>query len=210
MNVLRSTRFPWFLPLLALASFLLGISYFVMRIASPYDDARLGPGEEAWLEEGVQVNPLTEHVGGLEAGDVIIALEERPLQEWAQTIFLRGEPRPSPYSAMSVSYTVLRGDQRATLQVQQAPYPLGTLFSQYWGLYALIISIQIIMTYLLLRRPNEDAARALFIFAWSLWHFPAWTMGLQVSDIVNGTGFYAYLRHLASHLAGFPAPTFHR
>ena len=66
-------------------------------------------------------------------------------------------------------------------------------------MYALIISIQIIMTYLLLRRPNEEAARALFIFAWSLWHFPAWTMGLQVSDIVSGTGYWLY------RAATFPA-----
>jgi two-component system NarL family sensor kinase len=199
MNVPRSTRIPWFLPLLALTLFLLGASYFVARIVSPYDDARLGPGEEAWLEEGIQVNPLTKQVGGLKAGDVIIALEERPLQDWAQAIFPDGNQHPSPYSAKSVSYTVLRGDQRVMLQVPQVSYPLGALFSQYWGVYALIVSIQIIMTYLLLRRPDEEAARALFIFAWSLWHFPAWTMGLQVSDIVSGAGYWLY------RAATFPA-----
>lgn len=192
MDMDRAPRLPWLFPLLALTSFLLGVSYVFVHLTIPYDGARLGPGEKAWLEEGVQVSPLTEQIGGLHTGDVVIAVEGRPLREWAQAIFSGGSSRRSPYAGQSVTYSILRRGQPMTLQVPETSFPIDALFSQYWGVYALVVSIQLIMTYVLLRRPDEQAARALFVFAWSLWHFPAWTKGLQVSDIVGGTGYWLY------------------
>jgi two-component system, NarL family, sensor kinase len=46
--------------------------------------------------------------------------------------------------------------------------------------------------YVLLRRPNDRAARTLFQSAWSLLVAVPWVFGLQVSDFFGGPSFWLY------------------
>ncbi len=188
----RHARTYSLLPFIAISLFLLGLSFVLVRAQTPSDGARLGPGEEAWLPNGVQVSPLTEVAGGLQSGDLITAVEGKRMDEWAQPLVRFDFPHLTSSFGQTITYSVLRNGQTMEVQATQIAYPFGALLSRYWGIYVVVLSLQLIMTYVLIRRPEEEAARALFVFAWSFWHFPAWTMGLQVSDILSGWGYWHY------------------
>lgn len=185
-------RAYWLFPLIAISFLLLGLSFVIARARTPYDGARLEPGQQAWLPNGVLVSPLKETAGGPQSGDLITAVEGRRMDEWAQSLIRFDLPHLTPAFGRTITYTVVRNGQTMEVQAAQTTYPFGVLLARYWGIYVVVLSLQLIMTYVLIRRPEEEAARAMFVFAWSLWHFPTWTMGLQVSDILNDWGYWLY------------------
>lgn len=185
-------RLPRFVLFLALSFFLLGISHVITHLSGPYDGARLEPGKQAWLPEGVLVNPFVDRVDGLRANDLVLAVNGVPITEFADSL-IKFEPLTSLSDLKQpVTYLLLRDGEKIELPVVQAAYPNGALLRRNWAIYVVVLALQAIMTFVLVRRPSEPAAHVLFIFAWSLWHFPTWTMGLQVSDIVNGWGYWQY------------------
>lgn len=188
----RRLRAYWVFPLFATSFFLLGLSFVISRARTPYDGARLEPGQQAWLPDGLLVNPLMVATGGLQSGDLITAVEGKPMVDWAQSLVQFDFPHITPAFGQVITYSVLRNGQAIEVQATQTTYPFSALLSQNWGIYIVVFSLQLIMTFVLIRRPEEPAARALFLFAWSMWHFPAWTMGLQVTDVLNGWGYWHY------------------
>jgi signal transduction histidine kinase len=190
--MLRRARTHWLFPLTAISLLSLGLSFVLVRALTPYDGARLEPGQQAWLPNGVLISPLTETAGGLQSGDLITAVEGKRMDERAQSLVRFDSLHLTPAFGQTITYSVLRNGQALEVQAMQTAYPFSALLLQYWGIYVVVLSLQLIMTFVLIRRPEEQAARALFVFAWSLWHFPAWTMGLQVSDILSGWGFWHY------------------
>ena len=188
----RPIRAGWVFPGLAISFLLLGLSFVFARAQTPYDGARLEPGQQAWLPDGLLVSPLTKVPGGLQIGDLVTAIEGRRMDEWGRSLFNVDLRQIIPAYGETITYTIIRNGQRLQIQAVQTVYPFGELFKHNWGIYVVVFSLQVIMTYVLIHRPEEQAARALFVFAWSLWHFPAWTMGLQASDIINGWGFWHY------------------
>jgi len=188
----RGLRAYWLFPLIAVSFLLLGLSFVFARAQTPYDGARLEPGQQAWLPEGVLISPLTKSPGGLQNGDLITAVDGKPIQELAQGLVHFNFHNFTPGTRGTITYSIIRQGKRMEIDVSQTAYPFGALLSRNWGIYVVVFSLQLIMTYVLIRRPDEQAARALFVFSWSLWHFPAWTMGLQISDLLNGWGFWHY------------------
>lgn len=185
-------RAYWFFPFIAISFLSLGLSFVIVRLGTPYDGARLEPGQQAWLPDGILVSPLTETANGLQVGDLITTVEGKRMGELAQSLVRFDFPHRMPTFGQTITYSVLRDGQTLKVQAAQTAYPFGALLARYWGIYVVVFSLQVIMTYVLIRRPEEQAARALFVFAWSLWHFPAWTMGLQLGDILNGWGYWHY------------------
>lgn len=61
-----------------------------------------------------------------------------------------------------------------------------------WGMLALIVLTQLIAAFVLLRRPAEASARALFVFVLGTWSYATWVQGTQVIDIANGAGYWLY------------------
>lgn len=190
--MVHRTSIPRFFPFLALTFFLLGASYLVTHLMFPYDGARLEPGQQAWLPNGILVSPLTVTSNGLQTGDLIIAVERIRLDQYAKSLVGFKFLREGPYTARLINYSVLRDGVEMDIRVPQTTYPIGALLAHYWGIYVVVFALQVIMTYVLIRQPTEPAAQVLFVLAWSLWHFPAWTIGLQVSDIVNVWGYWHY------------------
>ncbi len=180
---------------LLVAAFFLSLTgaFLAWHLAFPSDGARLEPGEQAWRSDGVIVTPLVERLNRLQRGDVVIAVAERSMEEWARAIFQRGVPRPDGLSRqVPVFYTVMRNGQRMELSVPATPYPLGAILAKNWSTLLFTFFTQLVMTCVFLIKPNDRAARALFLWAWSLSHTYAWSLGLQVSDIVGGVGFWLY------------------
>ncbi|HSM70135.1 MAG TPA: GAF domain-containing sensor histidine kinase [Anaerolineales bacterium] len=190
--MLRRTSVPSFFPLLALTFFLLSVSYIVTHLRFPYDGARLEPGQQAWLSNGILVRPLTRTADGLQTDDLILAVDGTQIDQYAESLvgfrFFRGES----YFDQVVEYSILRNGVKMDIRAPQTTYPMGALLARYWGIYIVVLVLQGIMTYVLIRQPSESAAQVLFVLAWSLWHFPTWTVGLQISDIVTGWGYWHY------------------
>ncbi|MCA1553398.1 MAG: hypothetical protein LC737_03375, partial [Chloroflexi bacterium] len=67
-----------------------------------------------------------------------------------------------------------------------------TLIAQNWSTLAFALVSQIVITLAFLAKPHDRAARALFLWAWSLSHTYPWSLGMEVSDVVGGTGFWLF------------------
>lgn len=127
------------------------------------------------------------HQGGLQVGDVIVRAGGYTVDEW-----LGGAPRgPEWQSGSEVVYEIVRDRQPLTIKVRLAPVPFGTIVG-HWGLQFMIaLAILAIGLFILVRRPQERAARFLMLFcttfalqywgdAWNIqfatlpWRWPLW------------------------------------
>ena len=74
----------------AIAAVLLGVAFLLLHLVSPSDGARLAPGQTVWRPDGVIVTPIQEQPGGLQQGDVVIAVGGSSMEAWAQALLVRG------------------------------------------------------------------------------------------------------------------------
>jgi hypothetical protein len=167
-------------------------AFVVVRLLTPSDGARLQPGERAWHANSVTVTALVEQPGGLETGDLVVAVAGVPLNTWADQILDPEVPRPSWQVGDVVPYTVIRAGERLELQVRLMPYPLGAILAQSWSTLLFVLFTAIVLTVVFMLRPLERAAQVLLLLAWSNVHGVTWSLGLQVSDIVQPFTFYLY------------------
>src|SRR5262245_45978421 len=65
-----------------------------LHLTSPFDGARLEPGQAAWTADGVIITPLEDQPGGLRKGDLVVAVDGQSLESWAQALLQPGFPRP--------------------------------------------------------------------------------------------------------------------
>ena len=138
------------------------------------------------------VTPFEAQPSGLHQGDVVIAVGGRSLESLAKALFRSGASHPQWRFGETVMYTVLRGGHRLEVSIKLGNYPLGALVQDQWGLLAFTLVFALVGLYVLLRRPNDPAARTLFQSAWSLLVAVPWIFGLQVSDLLGGPNFWLY------------------
>jgi len=162
------------------------------RLTGPSDGARLPPGQAVWSRKGIVVTPLEAQPGGLRQGDVVVAVGGQSLESWAEGLFRPGTPAPEWRYGQTVTYTVLRSGQRLEVSIRLGRYPLGALVQDEWGFLAFTLVFALMGAYVLLRRPNDRAARTLFQSAWSLLVAVPWAFGLQMSDLFGGPSFWLY------------------
>lgn len=186
----QSIRTPLAVIIPALGVVLLGISFLLLHLTGPSDGARLSPGQSVWRPDGVVVTPLQS--GGLHQGDVVVAVEGKSMEVWAQGLFNVGEARPQWHAGQTIAYTVLRNGRIENVSVTLGPYPLGAIVLQEWStiLYALVFFL--VAGFVFLLRPGEAAARVQFLAAASMVGATTWSLGLQVGDLVNGLGFWLF------------------
>ncbi|MGE5263521.1 MAG: hypothetical protein ACM3S0_09080 [Acidobacteriota bacterium] len=178
--------------MVALLFLALSGAFLVWHLAFPSDGARLEPGEPAWTSNGLAVTPLIEMANGLRRGDVVIEVDGRSMETWAQAIFQWGAARPMQTSNQPLVYAVMRNGQRVALNAPSMPYPLDAILVKNWSTLLFTFFSQFVMTCVFLIKPNDRAARALFLWAWSLSHTYTWALGLQMSDLLNGVGYWLY------------------
>ena len=158
-----------------------------LRLTSPSDGAPLLPGQAVWSRNGVVVTPLVAQPGGLRQGDEVVAAGGRSLESWAEALFRSGAPHPQLRFGQTVTYTVLRGGHLQEVSIRLERYPLGALVQDEWGFLAFILVFALVGAFVLLRRPNDRAARTLFQSAWIMLVAVPWVFGLQVSDLFGVT-----------------------
>ena len=177
--------------LLACGAILLGVAFLLLHVTGPSDGARLAPGQSVWRPEGVVVTPL--QPDGLRQGDVVVAVEGKSMEYWAQGLFEPGLTRPQWRVGQTITYTVLRHGHSEKVPVTLEAYPLGTIVEQDWStiLYALVFLLVAVFVFVL--RPDERAARVQLLMASSMVGATTWSFGLQVSDLVNSLGFWLFI-----------------
>lgn len=193
--------------LLTATAFLsLSLSYVWLHLTSPFDGARLGPdepfGETAWRDGGIVATPLESSLRGLQPEDLIVAVDGTSIETWVQVLATVDFPRPQWKLDQIVIYTVIRNGSRLDVPIRLRSYPLGAVLATTGTLPITLAIFLSIATYIFLRRPQEQAAIPLLMCPYSM--LPAATailFGLQISDLVGGTGFWLF------KLASFGAAT---
>ena len=169
----------------------LGLAFVCLHAFSPSDGTRLEPGQQTWVPAGVVVSPLEHHPGGLESGDVVVSIDGRSLASWEAGLFDPRAPHPRWHVGQTVTYTVQRNGHLVTIPVTLSPYPWQAMLQQEWSLLLYFLVFALVGTYVFLRRPRDPATRVLFVSTSTLLAAEgAWSLGVQVSDITAGLGFW--------------------
>jgi hypothetical protein len=162
------------------------------RITSPSDGARFTYSVFAWKSGGIVATPIGNLRNDLRENDIIIAIDNRPLESWVRDLFTPMTWAADRVMGKIIPYTVLREGETHRLAIQLGRFPISEILSTYWGPLLFAFVSQVVVTIVLLRRPEERAAQVLFIWAWSGSHSYAWSLGQQIIDLTNGFGFWLY------------------
>jgi two-component system, NarL family, sensor kinase len=182
----------FFILILAGLLWLPAVAFVGLHLATPFDNGRLQPGSDNITAEGVIVTPLEDGPAGFEAGDLVTAVNGRSLESYAQALF-SGRPMGSQRQVGdTITYTVRRDGQLAQVSVTLAPYPLAAIVRQNWGTILFALLFTAIGAIVFARRPRQASVQLLFLSAASILSATTWSLGLQIGDFVNGTGFWLY------------------
>lgn len=186
----RSTLFGLLVAGLVLS--LAGI-FLWLHLTSPSDGARLAPGNQsAWKADGVAITPIYDQLPGLRTGDVVTAIDGQALEAYAQMLFDLNAPRPRWRIGEIVEYTIQRDGRTMNVLLTLEPYPLTAIAFHDWGTILFALVSQLVASFVFLRRPRDLSAQLLFLWASCILSATTWSLGLQVSDLVNGIGFWLF------------------
>jgi signal transduction histidine kinase len=163
------------------------------RLLIPAERAGISTGAWPWTAEGVVVEPLTPD-SEFRPGDVVVAVDGRPLADWAgealRPPWLLGGPR----LGSSAEFDVLRGGVSIHLTAALAPFPTDRLGGAPLGLVVFGATALVLALALIVRRPRALVLRLLVLgVACDLADIVAWETGLQPTDLVARTPFlYAF------------------
>ena len=170
----------------------LAAGFLWLHEIQPFDNLRLQPGGSVWQPNGVIVTPLLEQTNGLRAGDVVVAVDGRSMEDWARMLFQVRVLRPQWQIGETITYTVERDGHLVDLPVTLRRYPFGTIVAREWSMILFALVSFAIAVFVFLRRHTDAAARILFLWASSILAATTWSIGLHVGDIIGGTGFWLY------------------
>jgi signal transduction histidine kinase len=170
----------------------LAAGFLWLHLTTPFDGARLQPGTQVWQPNGVVVTPLGEQADGLHAGDLVVAVDGRSMEAWAQMLFQFGAQRPSWQVGQTVTYTVQRNGQLVELPVTFAHYPLRMVLAREWWTWLFGLLNLLVAGFAFFKRPNEPAARVLLVGAAAVLSVTTW-LGLHITDIIGGIGVWLFL-----------------
>jgi len=186
----RFTIGSWAVLSVALLVLGLGIALFWLRVTTPSDGARMKIEEWPWRSEGFVVAPIDNQPGGLQQGDLVVAIDGRSLEAWAQVLFTAGAPRPHWRMGQTVVYTVLRDGRLVDVPIILRGFPIGALLAQLWSVPFVLLVFWQIAAFIFIQRPVDRAARALFLSISSIGSLALWSMNPQISDLVGRNGFW--------------------
>jgi hypothetical protein len=113
------------------------------------------------------------------------------MQAWEAGLFALDAPHPQWQVGQTVTYTVLRHGHRLSVPVTLVPYLWQEVAGEEWSLLLFLVVFGLVGTYVFVRRPTDRTAPILFLSTSTLLaHNTVWAIGMQVSDITGGLGFW--------------------
>ncbi len=162
------------------------------RASQPVDGTRLLTTSMIWKENGVVIVENGGSPSGLQSGDLVTAVDGIEMETWARALFNPRMPRPAYEIGSPVEYTVVRGGQTRQVAVSPVLFSFRSVLADYWGVLFFALVAQLVGTFVFIRQQDDPAARILFIWAWLTCHTYAWSLGLQLSDLIQGSIFWLY------------------
>ncbi len=178
--------------LAAAAMVALGVAFLWLHFDSPSDGARIDPNRQPWRPNGVMVTSLRPQPDSLRSGDVVVAIDGKSLESWAQALANPATPRPQWQIGQVVTYSIIRDGATMDVPVTLGAYLLDGVWQEGWSTIVFALVFAGIALYIVLRRPGEAAPLVLFVAASGILSATTWTFGLQLSDLTGGIGFWLY------------------
>ena len=181
----------WIILIISGLSLALSLGFVWLHLATPSDGAHLEPGQQTWVPGGVVVSPLERHPGGLEPGDVVVAINGHSMEAYKQALLALNAPHPQWQFDQTTTYTVQRDGHLLNVPVTLGNYPWRELIREDWSLLLYFLVFALVGTYVFLRRPTDRATMVLFLATSTLLAANVvWSLGIQVSDVTGGLGFW--------------------
>jgi signal transduction histidine kinase len=176
----------------AILSFSLAAAFVGLRLALPSDGTSLQAGLSVRNPAGWSIAMLAVQPTGLRNGDLVIAIQSQSIPAWFEALFQPFAPRPAMRLGQTLTYQVVRREQTLEVPVTLAPYPFQAL-GYHWGeLVTRFLNLMLVLV-VFARRPHEPAARALLIWGMTaLSYFVISSLDFQLTDVLNGLGFWLY------------------
>jgi hypothetical protein len=164
---------------------------WVYKLRSPSDGARMSklPGSTTAL--GISIEVLAQD-SSLQDGDLVVGVQGIPMVGWVKALW-----HPQSWSARwthgeTVQYRVVRQGQPVEVPVLLGDQPVRAILTENWSVLLFTIVFQLIAIFIILQKPGEPAAQALYLWGMTTSHFYIWSIFLQIYDFVNGYGFWLY------------------
>lgn len=178
--------------LIAISCVTLTAIFVWLRLTSPSDGARFSYSVFAWKPEGIAITPIGNLRNDLRDNDIVTTVGRRQLESWVKDLFVPITWGSEQVMGQTVPYTIIREGETHELAIHLSRFPINEILSTHWGPLLFAFVSQVIVTIVLLRRPEERAAQVLFVWAWSGSHTYAWSLGLQIIDLTSGFIFWLY------------------
>lgn len=165
---------------------------WVYIIYSPSDGVRMSKLPEAASSEGIYIDVLSEN-SLLKNSDLVIAVQGKPLSSWAEGLW-----RPASWSSPwkfgeTIPFLVVRQGRQVEVPVLLAQQPVREILSKNWSVLLFAFIFQLIALFILILKPREPAAQALFLWGMTISHFYVWSSYHQIYDFITGYGFWLYI-----------------
>ena len=144
----------------AIASIVLSLLATVLRLTQPSSGTTIVAAGEAFLDDGVRVQVLPGATTPLRDGDVVVAIDGRPLASWAERWSALGASTPGDGTV--VRFDVRRAGEPLAIDVPLAGYPLG-LIGLSIGTLAFVVAMLTIGVLVFAARPTIPASTALLL-----------------------------------------------
>jgi signal transduction histidine kinase len=188
----RSVRLQHVATWVALAGSLgLAVLFVWGRATAPSDGARISFYGDGWSSAGVRIAPIDAPAAGLQDGDLVVAVDDRPMDDWLADAADRSVDRPT--AGTPIPYGVVRDGTPLSVAVTWAAPAVGATLLEGWSVILFSLSAAALAAFVFARRPGERAATALMLAACgAAGSSVPWFLGTTVSDIVQGTPFLLY------------------
>ena len=197
--------------------------FVVLRLTRPADGLMIEGYAQVDGHIGVELYVMQRYPLpiGLEADDVIMAIEDRSIEELGRDLFDPGDWGQSSVGPdRPIAYRVMRDGQTLVVMLTLGVHPHHNLF-EYWGVAVFALVYLGAGVFVFLKRPTEPVAGALLLSAGGEFVFNlAGTFPLQVSDLDGSAHVLVCaaddhgqhlpgLRRANSFCAGLSAPAAH-
>ena len=182
----------WLIVGIGIACLFLPAMVWIYQITSPSDGARMTKGPQATSREGIFVDVLSED-SQLRAGDLITGVQGVPMDVWAEVPWNPSSWQSRGERGQTMVYRVVRQGLQIEVPVLLGEQPIRAILRDNWSVLLFTLVFQIVAIFILIQKPKEPAAQALFIWGMTTSHFYVWSTFLQIPDIVKGYGFWIYI-----------------
>ena len=187
---------PWVLTLLAVCGALaVTVALTGTRLLVPSEQVVIPSSNWVWARDGVVVEPVGPS-GGIQRGDVVVAMNGVALETWAADAFRLPWVAPAvPRAAVpdlhqSVRFDLRREGQLLTVEAPRLTFPPDRAGGAPIGVVAFGVSVLVLALVFVVRRPRVTALRLLLVgAAANLADIVAWELDLQPTDLAVQTPY---------------------